>query len=255
MKLVKGSKTKVAASNQADDISLVTLSAKDYLFTQNTICSSVCLEPNTHLIYPFANNLVNSNGETWSNPVLKKHYSSFIGAWNYLNHVQIPAKSIGFIADAALRKLPIEENPEFYVYYVDILVCTHRENSKIVEKIALGDIMYLSMGCDVLSSTCSKCGHLVDYSDGSNPDLCQHLLVEKGKSYQDKNGTFRVCAELLGDESPNGCTFTEASFLTQTPAFGGAVKRNILPIEPDQSVEISLPSWALQKPALKKYLG
>lgn len=235
------------------------LRAQDYLFSQNTIVSSVSTEQNSHLIQARTSNLVNSNGETWTNESLKASYQTFIGAWNYLNHVQIPEKSIGFIGDAALRKIPLQDSPSEFVYYVDILVCTHRENTQIVNKIALGEIEYLSMGCDVLKTQCSRCGKIIDYTKASSlgdvEDICDHLLTQKGKIFTDRSGNQRVCAELLGTSEEGTCTFTEASFLTMSPAFDGAVKRNILPIKPEQAVAITVPEWALEKPAMQKYLA
>ncbi|GAG88474.1 unnamed protein product, partial [marine sediment metagenome] len=116
----------IKASKKAKNVT-ASLSSNDFVFNQATIVSSVILEPNSFLIHPVTNKYVNTNGDAWSNETLKNNYKSFIGAWNYVNHVQEPVQSVGFLADAALRKFVLDPEEKVYNYYTDILVATHRD--------------------------------------------------------------------------------------------------------------------------------
>lgn len=194
---------------------------------------------------------INSNGDGWTNEALRANYHTFVGAYNYVNHVQDPAKSVGFIADAALRRIVIDPQEHTFIHYVDILVCTHRDFSDLVQKILTNDIQYLSMGCDMQFSTCSACGH-VAYDD---IDLCEHILTQKGKYFIDRHGVKRITAELLGNQVPGTVTFIEASWLTQPPAFGGAVKRNLLPVPAGAVVELSMSSEAASREAVTRFVS
>lgn len=229
----------------------VDLSSDEYIFSQASIVSSVMLETGTHYIHPITQKFVNNNGDCFSNESLKANYKSFVGAYNYVNHVQVPEKAIGFIADAALRKLIVEkEHPEIPVYYVDILIATHRDNKKMVDLILRDQVKFLSMGCDAYISTCSKCGNAFseDY------ELCDCLANDKNKHYLDDFGKRRIIAEILGTEKPKTVEFVEASYLTEVPAFHGAVKRNIFRIEPGVSVGFTMDEDDFSKPAVQKYL-
>jgi hypothetical protein len=168
-----------------------------------------------------------------------------------VNHVQVPEKAIGFICDAALRKLiPDPEQPDVPVFYVDILIATHRDNRKMVDMILQDQVKYLSMGCDAYVSTCSKCGNTFseDY------ELCDCLANDKGKYYLDPYGKRRIIAEILGTEKPKSVDFIEASYLTEVPAFHGAVKRNVLRIKEGVSVAFSMEEDYFNKKAVQKYL-
>lgn len=246
--------TKLAKSQilaDAGGASLVALRADDFIFAQTSIVSSVMTEPNSHLIHPDTARFVNSNGDAWTNETLRAHYSSFVGAYNYVNHVQDPDKSVGFLADAALRRIVLDPENHTFVHYVDILVCTHRDFAELVQKILTNQIQYLSMGCDMQFSTCSACGH-VAYDD---IDLCEHVLTQKGKFFIDRHGVKRITAELLGNTNSDTMAFIEASWLTQPPAFGGAVKRNLLPVPAGAVVELSMPSDAVSKDAVTRFVS
>jgi len=237
----------------------IALDPGDFVFTQSSIISSVSLETNSYLIRPETAKFINGNGDTWSNESLRANYRSFIGAFNYLNHVQEPAQAKGFIADAALRRIDLPGKRPTHIYYTDILVATHRDHTDLVAKILDGSIEFMSMGCDVFYSTCSKCGNitkegLTSSALGAEVMMCECLLTAKGKSFIDTKGRRRTIAEILGSEKEGSCNFTEASWLSEPPAFGGAAKRHILPISPETSIEIQLPKAALEKEAMRKYL-
>lgn len=244
----------LATKRKADSGQLIELSvpSKDYLFTQNSIVSSVQLERNSHLITPETAQFVNANGDAWSNEALQANYQSFIGAFNFVNHVQIPEQSVGFIADAALRRRYLDPEQNLFVYYVDILVATHRDHAELVRKITLNEIEYLSMGCSAFYTMCSRCGYEPDPED--EDDVCEHLAGGKGRYYFDSRGIRRVTAELLGKAGdPNSVLFEEASWLTQPPAFGGAAKRNLLNVPQDCDIMIQVPEATLQREAMKMY--
>ena len=134
---------------------------------------------------------------------------------------------------------------------MDILVATSRRFTELCNLISSNKIKWLSMGCDMDYSTCSACGNVAEDDMG----LCEHMLSNKGKSFIDKSGLKRMTCELLGDSTPGSCRFVEASYLTEPPASGVACKRSILPIDPDQSVVVRMPSWAAQRDAVKRWAG
>jgi hypothetical protein len=250
-KIATSNKTRVMASKENKKEVEIELSSDDFLFSQASIVSSVNVEPNSYFIHPLTQRFVNNNGDCFSNESLRANYKSFIGAYNYVNHVQVPEKAIGFICDAALRKLiPDPEQPDVPVFYVDILIATHRDNRKMVDMILQDQVKYLSMGCDAYVSTCSKCGNTFseDY------ELCDCLANDKGKYYLDPYGKRRIIAEILGTEKPKSVDFIEASYLTEVPAIHGAVKRNVLRIKEGVSVAFSMEEDYFNKKAVQKYL-
>jgi hypothetical protein len=243
-------KSHIAAKEETGETKLA-LSSNDFLFSQVTIVSSVMTELNSFLIKPETSKFVNANGDAWTNESLRANYSSFIGSYNFVNHVQVPEKSVGFLADAGLRRIILDSEKHIFVHYVDLLVATHRDFEDLVHKILTKQIQYLSMGCDMAFSTCSACGHTA-YDD---VNLCEHMISQKGKSFIDDRGVKRMTADLLGNETPGTVTFIESSWLTQVPAFSGAASRNILPVPKDSTVEISMPSAAAEKDAVQRFIG
>lgn len=227
----------------------VRLAERDFIFAQCSIVSSVEVEPNSYRITPETAKYVNHNGDAWTNAALRANYESFIGGYNYVNHVQEPDKSVGFLADALLRRIPIGDKGSF-VYYVDILVATHRDHSDLVNKILLNQIQFLSMGCLANKVCCTKCG----YESQDEFDNCDCIANSKGKTYIDKAGKRRIIAELLGSSEKGSCEFIEASWLTERPAFGGAVKRNLLQIPRGSSILLEMPNESFEKDAVQKYL-
>lgn len=228
----------------------LTLPGKHFIFSQCTICASVMTEPNSYLIRPETSIFVNQNGDGWTNESLKTNYESFIGAEGYVNHQQDPDMDVGFIADAALRRIILDKEENIFVYYVDILVATSKvAHPKLVSKILSKDIKFLSMGCESFISTCSACGHQAS----DETEFCIHLEQNKGKSFIDPRGTKRITAEMLGSTEDGSCEFQEASFLTEVPAFSGASLARILPIGPDLTVKIKMDKKFANKPAVLKY--
>jgi hypothetical protein len=169
-------------------------------------------------IKPECQEIVNNNGDAWERSLLLSSYRTFIGAPNYLEHIQLPELSKGFIVDAIARDLG-------KTCYVDILVATDRKHAVLVQDILAGEISAMSMGCVSLFTRCTKCGNIaVDDSQ-----LCPCVAFEgKGAKFVDQDGVEGVISELIGHVSvPNSNQFIEASWV-RNPAFRGAVRRNIL---------------------------
>lgn len=162
---------------------------------------------------------INNNLDCWSREVIKKSYKTFIGAQNFLEHIQVEELSKGRIIDAVLRD--IGES-----LYVDILVATDRKHTDLVKQILAGEMNAMSMGCSVEATICTKCGNVA----ADETEFCSHVKYEKGNTFFDENGNKHRVAELCGHEDmgeTGGVTFIEASWVA-TPAFKGAVTRNIL---------------------------
>ena len=206
-------------------------------------------------IKPDCSQFVNNNGDSWSRQVLLASYPTFIGAHNFLEHVQIEEKSKGRILDAVARDVGDS-------IYIDILVATDRKHSQLIQDIESGAMGTLSMGCTTDFTICSKCGHFaVDETE-----VCEHIRYQKLNTFIDDQGNKRVIAELCGHvdykdnaEAPAGVRFIEASWVA-VPAFPGAVMRNILsPAETGKSASElrsllggATPNWsdsAIQKAA------
>ena len=244
-KIRQASKQDMRASDlteQARRILGGSLDPDQYLFTHCTIVASVDVEnaPGVKLgkvlqgtktvdrrfanyfIKPACNQFVNNNGDSWSREVLKKSFHTFVGGHNFQEHVQIEEKSKGRILDAVSRDIGDS-------LYIDILVATNRVHTTLVEDILKEDMTTLSMGCTTDFTICTKCGHVA----ADETELCDCVRYEKLNTFIDDVGVKRVVAELCGHESvgdTGGVKFIEASWV-KSPAFQGAVLRNILALE------------------------
>ena len=180
---------------------------------------------------------------------MKANYPSFAGAFNYVNHVQVPSQSVGFLPDVVLRRIGVDKESNSWVYYADILVATHKDHSALVKKVLANQVEYLSMGCDAEISQCSKCG-----KSFTSDMLCDCLTFNKGKYFHDHKGQRRRIAELLGNEESGSVQFIEASWLTEVPAFQGAAKRHSLIIPKEADIELTFPKAILDREAVQMYL-
>lgn len=172
---------------------------------------------NEYYITPDTTQYVNQNGDAWERQLLLNTFRTFIGAENYVEHVQIPELSKGKVIDAVARNLGD-------TVYVDILVATDRRHASLIADIESGKMNSLSMGCSIQYSICTKCGNVA----ADDTELCDHVTYYKGDSFIDHSGKKRVIAELCGHKSdPESVTFIEASWVAN-PAFKGAVLRSIL---------------------------
>lgn len=209
---------------------------KKFLFTQATILGSVDLEPNGYYIKPGFESLVNMNGDCWTNKVALSTHNTFRGAYNFLNHVQIPEQSKGTIIDSAPRMVVFPDGRQSI--YVDILVATDRKHASLCRDIETGALNTMSLGAIVKFSTCSKCGKVAKTGN----DYCSHLINERRGMFTDEKGNRRIIAEVCGDaDVPESNIFIEASWVYE-PAFYGAVRsRTLAPvvgIEPSEGMSV-----------------
>lgn len=160
---------------------------------------------------------INANADCWDRQTLLNTYSTFIGAQNYVEHVQIEELSKGRIIDAVARDLGD-------TIYIDILVATDRKHKTLIADIESGRMNSMSMGCSIQYSRCSKCGNVA----ADDTEMCDHIRYEKGNTFIDAQGISRVIAELCGHSSDNdSVVYIEASWVAN-PAFKGAVTKMLL---------------------------
>jgi hypothetical protein len=242
VRVASGDKTVNASlKKQAEDILGEPFTPDRFLLTHSTIVCSVdaITPPNTktgsiqedgqtinrkyadYRISSDTDKFINNNLDSWSRGVIKKSYQTFIGAHNFVEHIQVEELSKGRIIDAVLRDIGDS-------LYVDILVATDRKHKDLVKQIEDGQMNSMSMGCSVDETTCTKCGHVA----ADETEMCPHVKYEKGNVFYDEQGNKHRVAELCGHEDLGGTagvTFIEASWVA-TPAFIGAVARNTLEI-------------------------
>ncbi len=180
-------------------------------------------------VKPACQEIINNNGDAWERSLLLSTYRTFIGAPNYLEHIQIPELSKGFIVDAIARDLGD-------TCYVDILVATDRKHQILVRDIMAGNINSMSMGCISLFTCCNRCGNVAS----DDTQLCPCIMYDgKGNKFADEAGVEHKLGELIGHVSvPNSNTFIEASWV-RNPAFRGAQRRNFLNDDMASSVAFS----------------
>lgn len=199
--------------------------SKQYLFTHSTIVSSVKLQQDGHTLVDPCQQLVNANGNAWSNEVLAGSFRTFVGKPNFYQHYQIQGFQKGIILDAILRPVTYvgSNGKTAQIFYVDLLIATNRKHHQLVERIIKGQLSTLSMGCQAVLCQCSYCGKV--FKD--DQEECQHLQSYLGDYLQDKNGRKVMVSQLIGALDQNGkyidgsCEFIQASWV-QNPAFEGA---------------------------------
>ena len=242
VRVASGAKTiNKSLKKQAEDILGEPFTPDRFLLTHSTIVCSVDTEtvPNSktgsvieegvkvnrkyadYRITSATDHFINNNLDSWSRGVIKQSYQTFIGAHNFVEHIQVEELSKGRIIDAVLRDIGDS-------IYVDILVATDRKHEDLVAQILSGQMNAMSMGCSVDFTICTKCGHVA----ADETEMCAHVKYEKGNTFFDEKGNKHRVAELCGHEEvggTGGVTFIEASWVA-TPAFPGAVARNTLEI-------------------------
>jgi hypothetical protein len=125
---------------------------------------------------------INNNLDCWSREVLARSYQTFIGAHNFVEHVQVSELSKGRIIDAVLRDVGDS-------LYVDILVATDRKHEQLVADISSGKMNSMSMGC-------FKAGSLVTLSNGKRIPIeeiqpGEKVLTHKGNVKEVANKQMR----------------------------------------------------------------
>jgi len=253
-------KIKVASQEKLVDYKSIIpdFNPDDYLLTHCTIIASVNVEnaptpvsfknektqnnfkklegSADYYITPDTSKYINSNGDAWTKELLKKTYKTFIGAENYLEHLQDPKYSKGKILDAALREVDDGKS-----LFVDILVATNKKHKDLVNKISSGELTTLSMGAAVDFTICTKCGRVAT----DETELCEHIKYEKKNSFiSEHDGKKRVVAELCGSplyEDSN--KFIEGSWV-ENPAFVGAVLRNEIKVSEEMVKQAILKNYS-----------
>lgn len=229
--------------NQASEILGKPFEPNDYLLSHVTIVCSVDVVdvPKSKLgklnfdgqtinrkwadyrVTPETDKFINNNLDCFSRGVLTKSAHTFVGGQNYVEHIQVEALSKGRLIDAAIRDI----GPSIYV---DLLVATEKKFTDLIDAINSGRMATLSMGCQVTSCICTKCGNVAK----DETDLCTHIKYAKGQQFFDDLGQMHRVAELCGHPSigpTGGVNFIEASWVG-VPAFQGAVLRNTLEASP-----------------------
>jgi len=161
---------------------------------------------------------INNNRDAWSRPLLLSTYRTFVGAHVFVEHIQLPELSKGFIVDAIARDLGD-------TVYVDILTATDRKHARLIDDILSCNMNAYSMGCISQFTICNKCGN-VAVDDASTCPCVQY--DGKGSKFLDEDGVEHVLCELIGHAAvPDSNQFIEASWVKH-PAFEGAVHRQFL---------------------------
>jgi hypothetical protein len=258
VRVASGSKSSLGGGlvQKAQDILGEPCTPERFLLTHSTIVCSVdavtvpnsktgsIVEQGLKINRKYANWRVTSETDKFRREVIMKSYKTFIGAQNFLEHIQVEELSKGRIIDAVLRD--VGES-----LYVDILVATDRKHTDLVNQIIKGEMNAMSMGCSVEATICTKCGHVA----ADETEFCPHVKYEKGNVFYDEQGNKHRVAELCGHEDmgeTGGVTFIEASWVA-TPAFKGAVTRNILELpqtkQASEAILNQIPSAWLSKVA------
>lgn len=205
---------------------------ENYLFTHVSILTSVATEENGYRIVEPCDELVNQNGNTWTNDVIQQCYLTFRGADVFKEHLQVPSLSKGKVLDAVLRPVVHtgQNGKTADVFTVDLLVATNRRHQQLVNDIESEKLKTLSMGCIASHVQCSFCGKLITDDDKN----CEHLDNHLGK-YLEDNGKKYIVSELCGGFEngvyiPDSCHFIEASWVGH-PAFKGAVVNHFVETE------------------------
>lgn len=218
-----------------------------WLLSHATIMASVDVElakaddpKSDYYILPEHSQFVNNNGDCWERELLAKTYRTFIGANNYVEHVQIPEMSKGKIVDAALREVDLGVGPDgnkLSTLYVDLLVATSWKFPDICQKVLSGEYNAMSMGCLIAYSRCSRCGNVA----ADEAHQCEHVRFYRRNTFYDEFGRQRITAEICGHkDDPSSVTFIDASWVRR-PAFPGAVVRNVV-APPASVLQITSPS-------------
>lgn len=232
----------------------VIFNSDDWLFTQATAVCSVVTEEDGYTIKPSSAPYVNDNANAFRSELLAETYKSFIGAHNYIDHIQEPSKSKGIIIDAVKRAFKTEDGD--IIYYIDTLIATNKKaDPKWCSLIESGEVKYLSMGCTHSALRCSKCGH----TSFDDEDMCEHMVFELGYSYLDDSGAKHPIAALVeNDDDPEtgekgGLIFEELSYLTEDPAFAGAIKGHLIETQPNTELVFEIPYKLLARSAFQTW--
>jgi hypothetical protein len=216
---------------------------EEFMFSHCSIVSSVATDETRYRIVPPCDELVNINGNAWTNHVIPHCFRTFVGGENYYEHVQVKAKSKGKILDAVLRPVTYvgKNGAKADVYYCDILIATARKHRDIVSRVESGSLNTLSMGAIANKCQCSYCGKITD----ENTPNCFHLDNSVRQYLRASDGKRYIVSELCGAVDaaglyiPDSCMFIEASWV-DNPAFPGAVVNYLIDLPAQSTVNASV---------------
>jgi hypothetical protein len=222
-----------------------------WLLSHVTIMSSVDIEladpkdpKSDYYIKPSHSQFVNNNADCWERELLAKTYKTFLGANNYVEHIQQPEFSRGKVIDVALREVDLgmdSEGKPDTTLYVDLLIATSWEFPDMCQKILSGEYNAVSMGCLIQYSKCSRCGNVAH----DEAEQCEHIRYYRKNSFYDELGRKRIIAEICGHkDDPDSVKFIDASWVRK-PAFTGAVLRNI--VSPPESIKANIAKATTEK--------
>jgi len=215
-----------------------------WLLSHVTIMASVDIEladskdpKSDYFIKPDHSIFVNNNGDCWERELLYKTFRTFVGANNYVEHIQQPEFSRGKVVDAAIRDVDLGiglDGKPNSTYYVDLLIATSWEYPDMCEKILRKEYNAVSMGCLIQYSRCSRCGNVA----ADDSEQCEHIQYYRKNYFYDEFGNKRIIAEICGHkDDPASVQFIDASWVRK-PAFTGAVLHNI--VSPPESIQLNL---------------
>lgn len=98
-----------------------------------------------YYITPNTVSLINNNFDAFERKLLLATYKTFVGAFSFVEHVQIPELAKGRIIDAAARDVGDS-------VYIDILIANELKHAPLIRAIKSGQLGTLSMGCFVPGS-------------------------------------------------------------------------------------------------------
>jgi hypothetical protein len=215
-----------------------------WLLSHVTIMASVDIEladskdlKSDYYIKPDHSVFVNNNGDCWERELLYKTFRTFVGANNYVEHIQQPEFSRGKVIDAAIREVDLgvgQDGEPNTTYYVDLLIATSWEFPDMCEKILRKEYNAVSMGCLIQYSRCSRCGNVA----ADEAEQCEHIQYYRKNYFYDEFGKKRIIAEICGHkDDPSSVQFIDASWVRK-PAFTGAVLHNI--VSPPETIKMNL---------------
>jgi len=136
-----------------------------------------------YYITPKTSNYINNNGDSFERKLLLATYKTFIGAFSYVEHVQIPELAKGRIIDAAARDVGDS-------IYVDILIANELKHAPLIRAIKNGQLGTLSMGCFIPGSQVTMAdGTRVPIEEVSVGDA---VLTHKGRAREVTNKQIRI---------------------------------------------------------------
>jgi len=140
----------VRIAKRVIDVDWKKFNQDNFLFSHCSIVCSCRVEDNGYYIDPVCSELVNNNGNAWSNEVLLATFRTFIGADNFLEHVQISELSKGKILDAVIRpvthKNAVGKADVYWCFAGDAKILMADGSIKEIKDIEPGELVYSGEG-------------------------------------------------------------------------------------------------------------